>query len=212
MRRRRSEDSLQFACIGIESEKAENFACSMSAYPKSALILLSALGIRGSFSLQVTCVSFAWHSGARRFFFFFCSYMFSFYCCCCGVRSRDATMERNHTRAFLRLVLNFSWGSSKSGRSNEQKQTRIDERHYTQFLFLLLSLSLFLSPSPQQLLPLHKNLAYLFAPYKWKTRVTKTPLFLSFLDVTFPGYSCLFAILLLPRPHLTRIYSEYTSV
>lgn len=78
MRRRRSEDSLQFACIGIESEKAENFACSMSAYPKSALILLSALGIRGSFSLQVTCVSFAWHSGARRFFFFFCSHVFFF--------------------------------------------------------------------------------------------------------------------------------------
>jgi hypothetical protein len=132
--------------------------------------------------------------------------MFSFYCCCCGVRSRDATMERNQTRAFLRLVLNFSWGSSKSGRSNEQKQTRIDE-----WRFLLLSLSLFLSPSPQQLLPLHKNLAYLFAPYKWKTRVTKISLFLFFLDPTFPGYSCLYVLLLLARPRLTRAYSKHTS-
>lgn len=72
-------------------------------------------------------------------------------------------------------------------------------------------LSLFLSHSPQQLLPLHKKLAYLSAPYKWKTRVTKTSLFLSFLDPMFPEYSCLLATLSLPRPHLTRVHSRHTS-
>lgn len=181
----------------------------MSAYPKSAFILLSVLGIRGSCSLQVTCVNFAWHSGARRFFFSFCCYMFSFYCCCRGVRSRDATMERNHTRAFLRLVLNFSWGSSKSGRSNEQKQARIDEWHYTHFLFL----SFFLSLSrPSSYYHYTQNLHIYLPRTNGRQESRRYRFFFSFLDLLLPGYSCLLATFSLPRPHLTRVYSKHTSV
>jgi hypothetical protein len=40
----------------------------MSAYPKSALYCcLSVIGVREGSSLPVTCVKFAWYSGARRF-------------------------------------------------------------------------------------------------------------------------------------------------